>query len=41
LQNALRHIDELKTRKRELEEKLLLVGAGKWNTVHAEQRVAK
>jgi hypothetical protein len=33
LQNALRQIDELKARNRELEEKLQLAGAGKWDTV--------
>jgi len=41
LQNALRQIDELKARKWELEEKLLLAGAGKRDTVHANQKVAK
>jgi hypothetical protein len=37
LQNALRQIDELKARNRELEETLLLAGAGKRDTVHAKQ----
>jgi hypothetical protein len=41
LQNALRQINELKARNRELEEKLLLVEAGKRNTVPAKQKVAK
>ena len=41
LQNALRQIDELKVRNREREEKLLLAGAGKRDTVHAKQKVAK
>jgi hypothetical protein len=41
LQNALRQIDELKARNRELEEKLLLVEAGKRKTVPAKQKVAK
>ena len=38
LQNALRQINEVKARNRELEETLLLVGAGKTDTVHAKQR---
>jgi hypothetical protein len=33
LQNALRQIDELKTRNRELETKLLMAGSGKRETV--------
>jgi hypothetical protein len=41
LQNALRKIDELKARNREVEEKLLLVGAGKRDTVPAKQKSAK
>jgi hypothetical protein len=41
LQNALRQIDELKARYRELEEKLLLVETGKRDTVPAKQKVAK
>ena len=41
LQNALRQIDELKTRNRELEEKLLLVGAEKRDTVPSQQVAAK
>jgi hypothetical protein len=41
LQNALRQIDEMKARNRELEEKLLLVGAGKRDTVPAKQKSAK
>jgi hypothetical protein len=41
LQNALRQIDELKTRNRELEEKLLLVGAEKRDTVTSQQKAAK
>jgi undecaprenyl pyrophosphate synthase len=41
LQNALRQIDELKARNRELEETLLMVEAGKRDTVHAKQKVAK
>ena len=36
LQNALRQIDDLKSRNRELEEKLLLVEAGKRDTVPAK-----
>jgi hypothetical protein len=41
LQNKLRHFDELKARKRELEEKLLLVGAGKIYTAYTKQKVTK
>ena len=41
LQNALRQIDELKARNRELEEKSLLAGAGKRDTVPAKQKTAK
>jgi hypothetical protein len=41
LQNALRQIDELKARNRELEEKLLLLGAAKRDTVPAKQKSAK
>jgi hypothetical protein len=41
LQNALRQIDELKTRNRELEEKLLLVGAEKRDTVPSRQKAGK
>jgi predicted RNase H-like nuclease (RuvC/YqgF family) len=41
LHNALRQIDELKTRNRELEEKLLLEVAGKRGTVPAKQKLAK
>jgi hypothetical protein len=40
LQNALRQIDELKSRNKELEEKLQLEGAGKRNEV-AKQKDAK
>ena len=36
LQNELRQIDELKAKHRELEEKLLLAGAGKRDTVPAK-----
>jgi hypothetical protein len=36
-QNALRQIDELKARKRELEEKLLLAGDGKRDRVRASK----
>jgi hypothetical protein len=36
LQNALRQIDELKTRNRELEEKLQLVGAEQKDTVPSQ-----
>jgi hypothetical protein len=38
---VLRQIDELKTRNREIEEKLLLAGAGKRDTVYAKQKLAK
>ena len=38
LQNALRQFDELKSRNRELEEKLLFAGDGKKDTVHAKQK---
>jgi len=41
LQNVLRQIDELKVSNRELEEKLLLAGAGKRDTVYAKQKLAK
>ena len=41
LQNALRQIDELKAKNRKLEEKLLLAGAGKRDTVPAKQKLAK
>jgi len=41
LRNALRQIDELKARNRELEEKLLLAGPRKRVTVPAKQKVAK
>jgi hypothetical protein len=41
LQDALRQIDELRARNSELEEKLLLVGAGKRNPVPAKQTSAK
>jgi hypothetical protein len=41
LQIALRQIDELKARNRELEAKLLLVGAVKRDTVPAKQKVEK
>ena len=41
LHNALRHIDELKARNRMLEEKLLLAGTGKRDTVPGKQTVAK
>jgi hypothetical protein len=41
LQDALKQIDELRARNSELEEKLLLVGAGKRNTVPAKQTSAK
>ena len=36
-QNALRQIDEMKAKNRELEEKLLLAGAGKRDTVPEKQ----
>jgi hypothetical protein len=41
LQNVLRQIDDLKTRNRELEEKLLLVGAGRRDPVPAKQTPVK
>ena len=41
LQNALRRINELEARKRELGEKLLLARAGKRDTGPAKQKVAK
>jgi len=41
LQNALRQIDEQKSRNRELEENLLLAGVGRRDTVLAKQKVAK
>jgi hypothetical protein len=41
LQNALPQIDDLKFRNRELEEKLLLLEAGKRDTVPAKQKSAK
>jgi predicted RNase H-like nuclease (RuvC/YqgF family) len=41
LQNALRHIDELKARNRELEAKLLLAVPGKRDTVFAKQKFTK
>ena len=41
LQNALRQIDELSVRMRELEAKVLPVGDGKRDTVHAKEKVAK
>lgn len=41
LQNALRQIDELKDRNRELEEKLLLVEGGRRDAVPAKQETAK
>jgi hypothetical protein len=41
MQNELRQIDELKARNREHEEMLLLVEAGKRDTVRAKQKVAK
>jgi hypothetical protein len=41
LQNALRQIDDLKFRNWELEEKLLLMEAGKRDTVPAKQKSAK
>jgi hypothetical protein len=40
LQNAVQQIDELKARNREQEETLLLVEAGKRNTVPAKQKLA-
>ena len=41
LQNAQRQIDEMKARNRELEDKLLMAGAGKRDTAHAKENVAK
>ena len=41
LQNALRQIDELKPRNRELEAKLILTGDGKRVTASAKQKVTK
>ena len=41
LHNALRQIDELKARNKMLEEKLLLAGTVKRDTVSAKQTVAK
>ena len=41
LQNALRQIDELKTRNRELEAKLLMAGTGKRDTMPTKQMVTK
>lgn len=41
LHNTLRQIDKLKARNRMLEEKLLLAGTGKKDTVPAKQTVAK
>jgi hypothetical protein len=41
LQNALRQIDELKARNRDLETKLLLAGARKRHTVSAKQKFKK
>ena len=41
LQNALRQIDELKARDRELEAKLLMAGTGERDTMPAEQKVTK
>jgi hypothetical protein len=41
LQNALRQIDKLKARNRDLKDKLLLVGAAKRDTVPAKQKSAK
>jgi hypothetical protein len=41
LQNALRQIDDLKLRNRELEQKLLLMEPGKRDTVPAKQKSAK
>jgi hypothetical protein len=38
LQNVLQQVDDLTARNRELEEKLLLVGAGKGDTVTAIQK---
>ena len=41
LQNVLQQIDELKSRNMELEEKLLLAGTGKRDTVPGKQKTAK
>ena len=41
MQNTLRQTDELKAKNREPEEKLLLGGAGKRDTVPAKQKIAK
>jgi hypothetical protein len=41
LQNALRQIDELKARNRELEAKLLMAGTGKRDTMPTKQKVTK
>ena len=41
LQNALRQIDELKARNRELEAKLLMVGTGNRDTMPTKQKVTK
>jgi len=41
LQNSLRQIVELKDRNKELQDKLLLLGAGKSFSVHAKQKVTK
>jgi hypothetical protein len=41
LHNAVRQIDELKSRNRKLEEKLLLAGAGKRDIVPTKQKFAK
>jgi len=41
LQNALRQIDELKARNRELEAKLLVAGTGERDTMTTKQTVTK
>jgi len=41
LQNALRQIDELKVRNRELEAKLLMAGTGERDTMPTKQKVTK
>jgi len=41
MQNALRQINELKARDRELEAKLLPAGAGKTDTVPTKQNITK
>ena len=41
MQNALRQIDELKARNRELEAKLLMAGTGERDTMHTKQNVTK